>query len=153
MRFAASLIAAFAAAGCTGELRELDGDMASGGGDAAMQQSLAYATAIQGDLDGRGCTSMACHGGGTPPMHVLANATAPADLAANWGEVKARASSGTSSLLLTKNLAGSMDMHTGGKPFASTMDATYQRWLAWIEAGAPSGLGGGDAGGAADGGT
>src|SRR5262249_24504551 len=142
---------AIAAAGCTGELRELGGDLAPAG-DAATPPAPTFAGAVQSDLDARGCTAMACHGGGATPMHVVAAAATPADLVANFTEVKPRASSGAGSLLLTKNLAGTVDMHGGGKPFASTMDATYQRWLAWIEAGAPSGLGA-DAAGAPDGGS
>jgi hypothetical protein len=43
---------------------------------------------------------------------------------------------GANSLLLTKPLQGSVT-HGGIKPFASTSDPTYQRWLAWINGGAP----------------
>jgi len=156
MRLAVAL-AAFLA-GCTGELRELDtdggamntvgGDLggarpdaSGGGGDSKMMPPPAtFASTIQKDMDAIGCTANTCHGGGQIAMHVLANATAQNDLLANYGEVQPRASSGAMSLILEKNLMGSSVSHGGGKPFASTGDATYQRWLAWIDAGAPSGL-------------
>ncbi len=36
-----------------------------------------------------------------------------------------------------KDATGSMGNHTGGVIFATTTDATYQKWLKWIQAGAP----------------
>jgi hypothetical protein len=138
---------------CTGELRELGGmpdGGGAGGGDMAQQKmppQVTFAMAIQKDLDESGCSLSACHGSITSPMHLVANATQGADLAANYGEVKSRATAGGSSLLLEKPLMGSPVQHAGGKQFQSASDATYARWLAWIDAGAPSGLAlAGDAG-------
>src|SRR5262249_5639540 len=89
MRFAVAPL--MLAAACTGELREL-------GMDAGPQEVARFAPAIQNDLDALNCTTVACHGGNGPPMHVTANASGAA-LAANYTEVKARASSGATSLL------------------------------------------------------
>jgi hypothetical protein len=160
MRYASlALVALF---GCTGELHELDpGDMQPGGGpapdggspqardggprgavDMAQAPAVTFASSIQGDLDNMSCTSSACHGGGTIPMNLVANATMTTDLAANYAQVQMRASSGSSSLILQKNLSGGMS-HTGGHPFMTTSDPTYVKWLGWINAGAPSGLGDG----------
>ncbi len=96
---------------------------------------------IQQDLDKLGCTSSSCHGGGVSPV-LHASPTSAADWQANYTNVKIDCSTldclagGASSPLLQKALVGGA-MHAGSKPFASTSDATYQRWLAWIEAGAP----------------
>ena len=106
--------------------------------------TVRFAPTIQDDLDGLGCTTMACHGGGAP-MRVLPRASG-ADLIANYGEVKPRASEGEASPLLRKPLVGGMVGHAGGLPFKNTGDPVYQRWLAWIRAGAPSGLDGPDGG-------
>ena len=130
-------------AGCHGELREL---LDSGGmvaSDAALTDGAAgttgpsdYVSTIQADLDALGCTAPQCHGT-REPMVASAFAHDAATLARNYAAVKARASAGAMSLLLVKTLAGSGTDHTGGKPFATTDDAVYRRWLAWIAAGAP----------------
>ena len=62
------------------------------------------------------------------------------DLVANYHEVLARTVGGAGAALLQKNLQGSPLGHAGGQRFASTSDPNYQRWLAWVNAGAPSGI-------------
>jgi hypothetical protein len=97
---------------------------------------------IQNDLDTLGCTGAgACHGGnGSPAITKM-----PTTLAAwqqNYEDIHIDCSTGdclgggATSLLLTKPLQGG-PAHTGTKPFASTSDPIYQRWLTWIAAGAP----------------
>jgi hypothetical protein len=81
-----------------------------------------------------GCAG--CHNGG-PPMKLLTSPASANDWTSNYTEFSARAKSGSMSLVLTKNLAGSGITHAGGSPFASTSDPTYVEWLAWINAGAP----------------
>jgi hypothetical protein len=96
---------------------------------------------IQADLDAKGCTITACHGtsGTGAVMVVKANATMQTDIDANYASVMAEVNATTPSQspLLTKPLAGSAVTHSGTKPFASTSDPTYVRWLSWIQSGAP----------------
>ena len=136
---------------CTGDLTMLDAALSDGGGvadagdlgarDLGPSPPVKFAPTIQRDLDALGCSAAsACHGGAAP-MHVVAGATLPTDLAANYAEVLARAMNGASSSLLKKPLLGSGTSHAGTQPFVSTSDPTWQRWLHWVEAGAPSGIG------------
>ena len=118
---------------CTGELHEIDD---------AGAAPLTFAPTIESDLDTLGCSASGgglCHGGGTAPMHLVMGASDSVSLMLNYAQVKPRASSGATSLLLTKPTMGTGVSHAGGQPFASTSDATYQRWLAWITAGDPFG--------------
>jgi hypothetical protein len=137
--------AAVATGGCTGDLVMLDASVPDGsGGDLGVRADLAppppvrFAPTIQGDLDALGCTAGgACHAG-SAPMSLIPNAAARDALLANYAEVRPRAMAGAMSPLLVKPQAGSG--HLGATPFASTADPTYQRWLGWVQAGAPSGL-------------
>jgi hypothetical protein len=96
---------------------------------------------IQHDLDSLGCTTSACHGGATSPVILPMPATSAAWLS-NYDDIHKDCTTldclggGANSLLLTKPLQGSV-VHGGIKPFSSTSDPIYQRWLAWIAAGAP----------------
>jgi thioredoxin reductase/ferredoxin len=95
---------------------------------------VAFQPDIMNDLTRLGCPS--CHNGG-PPMKLLPAPASATDWAANYAAVQQRAMNGPQSLLLTKTLAGSGVSHGGGSAFPSASDATYARWLAWINAGAP----------------
>lgn len=147
MRLATLSCALALGAGCTGELVEFDammnGDMAGGGQDLAMHQ-VVFAPDIQADMDRLTCTNSICHGSCvmTTPMCLVAMASKPADEMANYTQVMPRASGGMNALILQKNLATNSALtHTGGKPFTNNMDPTFVKWLGWINAGAPSGLG------------
>ncbi|MGZ3426230.1 MAG: hypothetical protein ACXVCV_06250 [Polyangia bacterium] len=139
-------------AGCTGDLVELTAgggkqDMSFAGVDMAqaaggeMGPSGAVFTDIQTDLDAKGCTITACHGtsGNGSVMFVKPMATVQADIDANYMHVMAEINTtqADQSPLLRNPLAGSGSGHAGTTPFASTADPTYQKWLAWIKAGAP----------------
>jgi hypothetical protein len=107
----------------------------------AESSATLFAPDVQADLDARGCTIAACHGasGTGAVMVVKASATTQTDIDANYASVMAEvnATTPTQSPLLTKPLTGSGVTHSGTKPFASTSDPTYVRWLNWIQAGAP----------------
>jgi hypothetical protein len=139
-------------AGCTGDLVELGAkpDMSvaavqdqgqGGGGEMGPMSSAKFNPDIQMDLDSKGCTIGACHGtqNDGSVMYVKAMATAQADIDANYMAVMAEinATAPEQSPLLRNPLAGSGSGHAGTTPFASTSDPTYQKWLAWIQAGAP----------------
>jgi len=135
--------------GCTGDLVELNNsggpdmsitapDLAQGAGG-EMGPSNIHFDDIQADMDSKGCTISACHGtsGNGSVMYVKAMATG-ADLDANYAQVvPAETGSGDQSALLRNPLAGSGSGHAGTTPFASTADPTYQKWLGWVNAGAP----------------
>jgi hypothetical protein len=123
--------------GCIGDIVELGGS-GDGGGDLAQSGPAKFNPTIQMDLDTQGCTAAACHGGTQAPV-VKMGATAQADIDSNYMHVMVdvNMTAADQSLLLTKPLQNSGVTHSGTKPFASTSDATYQRWLAWIQAGAP----------------
>lgn len=118
-----------------------DMDAATGDQPAAPVGAVYFDPDVQGDLDTLGCTASACHGGSSSPVIVAMPSTA-ADWTSNYSDIRHDCTTldclggGVDSLLLTKPLQGSIP-HTGPKPFASTSDATYRRWLAWINAGAP----------------
>jgi hypothetical protein len=156
MRLATLSCALALAGGCQGELVELDGATAgdlAGGGDLGVHQT-AFVPDVQTDMDRLTCTTSICHGSCvmTTPMCLVAMASKPADQMANYAQVMPRTSGGMNALILQKNLATNAALtHTGGKPFPNAMDPTFVKWLAWINAGAPSGLGGGgDMAGAGD---
>lgn len=96
---------------------------------------------IQADIDGKGCTIGACHGtvGDGSVLYVKAMATMQSDIDGNYSDVLNEINFTTpdQSALLRNPLAGSGSGHAGTTPFASTSDPTYQRWLHWIQAGAP----------------
>ena len=117
-------------------------DMAVSAGDSATSAAKAYFNPdIQHDLDTLGCTTSTCHGATTSPV-ITPMPTLAADWLSNYNDIHKDCTTldclggGANSLLLTKPLQGSVT-HGGIKPFASTSDPTYQRWLAWINAGAP----------------
>ena len=144
MRFS-PLLALALLGGCIGQLHEFGpADMAGGGGGndmAMMMGQVTFASDIQKDMDKLGCTASTCHGQmASNPMKLVPNATAMADLMANYQLVSAETSGGSSCKLLTKALGMA---HGGGTIFQSTSDPTYVKWLGWVNAGAPSGLGGG----------
>ena len=140
-------------AGCTGDLVELNAskqdmsvgaavDMAQGTtGEMGPTSAAKFSPDIQADLDAKGCTITACHGaqGTGANLYVKPMATAQADIDMNYMNVMAdiNTTGPDQSPLLTKPLTGSGVTHSGTKPFASTSDPTYQKWLAWIQAGAP----------------
>jgi hypothetical protein len=95
---------------------------------------------IQMDLDkpANNCTNAACHGGTQVPV-MKPNVTAQADIDANYMQVKSELNltAPEQSPFLLNPLVGSGSGHAGTTPFASTSDPTYQKWLAWVTAGAP----------------
>ncbi len=91
--------------------------------------------AIVSDVTALGCAAASCHGGTQPP--VLKDAPDAATRMSTYLAFVGAASSGAASTVLTKNLAGDGVTHLGGKPFASTSDGVYQRWLGWITLGNP----------------
>lgn len=93
---------------------------------------------IQNDINALGCTTSSCHA--TASRILVPNPKTPADVDNNYQALLGDSLSGAASLVLTKNLANSGVTHAanvaGAKPFQSTSDPTYQRWLVWINAGA-----------------
>jgi hypothetical protein len=130
---AAVVAFAVGAFGCGGSLEAL-------GKDVPTPTNVTFVGQIQADLMTKGCLAVgACHGAPTNnPMPVTPNATAPADLTANYNQVRMKSNNGAQSLLLTEVLQGSGATHPVSV-FPNTNDPTYQRWLAWITAGAPQG--------------
>jgi hypothetical protein len=106
------------------------------GGDLGGGTASQFDPTIQADIDRLGCSSASCHGSGLKPALKAAPQTA-ADKLANYTAFVSDAMAGASSLVLTKPLAASGVSHGGGKLFSSTSDATYARWLAWVDAGGP----------------
>ncbi|MDB4969336.1 MAG: hypothetical protein JWN44_5025 [Myxococcales bacterium] len=141
---------ALAAGGCLGSFDNSSTagpDMAAASSDLASDPATGgkapayFAPDIQHDLDTLGCTASACHGGSASPL-ITAMPAAAADWMSNYTNIRVDCttldclSGGAASLLLTKPLQGSVS-HGGTKPFASPADPTYQRWQAWLDAGAP----------------
>lgn len=138
-------------AGCTGDLVELGAskqdlsvgaavDMAQGTGG-EMGPSAKFIPDIQMDLDAKGCTNPSCHGGSQTPV-MKPNATG-AQLDTNYSNIFNNTCvqgkcidlvNPAASLMLTKNVPPG---HSGGAQLNNTQDPTYQKWLAWIQAGAP----------------
>jgi hypothetical protein len=110
-------------------------------GGAAPSAAVYFNPDVQHDLDTLGCTASACHGGSASPV-ITAMPSTTADWLSNYNDIRVDCTTldclvgGAGSLLLTKPLQGSAT-HGGTKPFASSADPIYQRWLAWIGAGAP----------------
>lgn len=153
MRIVTMLAVVFVSA-CTGDLVEIgpgskadmagtggnggdDMAMAQGGGDGGGQSSVKFSPDIQADIDSKGCTNTACHGGTTNPPQLKAMATAQADIDANYMgfTMNCNTTSPDQSNVLKTMLPGGG--HAGGQQFASTSDPIYMRWLAWIQAGEP----------------
>jgi hypothetical protein len=115
----------------------------------AIPAMLGFAD-INNDIDvapGLGCTTPAasCHGTTMPSgiMQLVAMAAGNmTELMANYNQVKMQCnlSNPTQSLFLLKPLAISAGgvQHTGGNSyFMNTQNPMYQRWLYWIQLGAP----------------
>lgn len=90
-----------------------------------------------------GCAngSGVCHGGTRPTGVMIITPGASQDMAAlmaNYAQVMARVNTAMpdQSLLLQKTLTTSTVSHGGIKPFNDAQDASYQRWLLWIQLGA-----------------
>ena len=151
----ALLVATLSTAGCVGDLVEQSAQLRQDLGPLPGNPDLAQASTadgplqqtdggtatrfdptIQNDVNALGCAASSCHGGTQTPVMVR-TPVSPADKTANYTNFKMFAAMGEMSLVLTKNLAGSGVTHTGGSAFATKSDATYQRWLAWINAGNP----------------
>jgi hypothetical protein len=148
-----TLLLAFSISGCVGSLNDLnatgrDGsasspDLAGGGGDppdltsgmdpgdGGLPQSVHFNPDIEMDIELKGCTAVACHGGTQIP--VLKNG----DLANNYTNFSALANMGVNSPVLAHLLPGATPAHGGGALFTGTSDPVYVRWLAWINAGDP----------------
>ncbi len=137
--------------GCVGDLVELTPPKQSDGGgmpatdgppsnpsspDGGTPQSVKFDPDIQADITQLGCANTGCHGG-TTNVPVLGPANNAAAIMANYTAFVAQANTGANSPVLTNNLNNDGVTHTGGKPFADTTNATYQRWLGWINAGNP----------------
>jgi hypothetical protein len=90
---------------------------------------------IQTTMDVIGCSTVGCHGASGMPMHVVPPAEG-GSVDANYQQVQPRTVGGASSLLLTKPVQGASVPHGGGKLIPMN-GATYNQWLAWINAGAP----------------
>ena len=162
-----------ACVGCHGELVDLWDD---GSGDAAMADAAAlsgvdangdmmmtgprvtYVTSVHSDIVRLGCAQVdACHkgpAGSDARMRVLDE-----DKRRSYDSVRVFATRGAISELLTYPLnTGEGAKHLGGRKFDNPLDPDYQRWLEWIQLGAPftddGGVasGGGDAGVPGDGG-
>lgn len=140
---AAALLFAVAlgASGCLGDLVPYSAPAPApratddGGASPDAGGPIVFQPDIMADATRLGCP--ACHNGTTAPMKLIPAPQSGTDWGANYGEFSMRAMSGASSLVLTKNLAGSGVSHGGGAPFTSTSDPTYVRWLGWIDAGSP----------------
>jgi hypothetical protein len=142
----AGVAAVIALSGCIGDLIEIptgpktDGgttaDLAGAVDDSGPPLMPKFFPDIQGDIERLGCTAAACHGGSQVPNEISMPLT-QTDKDNNYNGFKMRAMMGEMSLVLQKNLAGSGVVHTGGTAFASKADPTYQKWLAWINAGNP----------------
>lgn len=113
----------------------------TGGFDASStsdgSSSAKFIPEIQADIDAKGCTNTACHGGGTNPPTLKAMPTLQADIDVNYMGFTANCNTTSpdqSNVLKTMLPGGG---HAGGQQFASTSDPIYQRWLHWIQAGEP----------------
>lgn len=106
-----------------------------------MTPDVHFKPDIQRDLDFLGCSAAGCHAVSSGLYAPLLQAS-PGSVAEmqNYTNFMADAVNGTLSLFLTKPLTGSGVTHAGGapgsKPFASTADPTYQRWVLWLNEGA-----------------
>lgn len=92
------------------------------------------APAVQSDVDRMGCATVTCHQAYAP---LLFPATTGALLHQNYLNFVAETDGATTSKVLSRLLAADASSHSGGKFFAATTDVTYQRWLRWIQFGAP----------------
>lgn len=97
-----------------------------------------YREDIQNDIVKLGCATAACHSFYAPL--IMPTPSSDAQWQQNYTNIKGDAINGEMSLILTKNLAGNNVAHAGAsnvKPFATTNDPTYKKWLYWIQNGSP----------------
>lgn len=141
--------AALGPAGCQGALNLTQPgtvkDMTAAPDQAeALPGTISFAD-IERDLEkgNFGCAngSGSCHGGAKPVGSMIIVPGASLDmtaLMANYNEVMNRVNKAMpdQSLLLQKTLITSSVSHAGIKPFNTAQDASYQRWLLWIQLGA-----------------
>jgi hypothetical protein len=92
------------------------------------------APAVQSDIDRMGCATATCHQAYAP---LLFPPSTSALLHQNYMNFLAETMGGAQSKLLTRLLITDPTTHSGGKPFISVADPTYQRWLRWIQYGTP----------------
>lgn len=115
----------------TDDMGNTGGDLAGSTDDMAMTQSVKFIPDILNDINVNGCPG--CHANGQTP--VLKGTAGNED--ADYTSFTAVANTGANSPVLIQNLAVS----AGGAaahpvhPFADTTNATYQRWLGWINGG------------------
>lgn len=132
----AALTIFFLASGCIGDVVDITHPM---GGDMGTHDMNPVTTPkfipdILMDINMLGCPG--CHSMGQTPVLKGTAGNEDADYASFTG----KANMAESSPVLQQNLMGS----TAGAahpvhPFADTTNATYLRWLAWINAGNPKG--------------
>jgi hypothetical protein len=149
----ASALAFIFVAGCTGDITDLkmmsgggdmtmnatddmggtdDMDNMSGGDMSMMQQAAKFTPDIENDLNTLGCPG--CHMPGSGRILLVTGTTVDTD----YTSFTAQANTGANSPVLTKNLAvaaGGSDAAHPVHPFTDTTNATYVKWLAWINAG------------------
>jgi hypothetical protein len=136
--------------GCTGDLVEIGpgaradmsgmapADMAQAGGGEMGPSNLKFFPDIQMDIETKTCSLGACHGMNQAPIFKpMAQLATQADKDLNYNNFKSvvNLTAPDQSLVLTRPLPGSG--HGGGTQFQNTQDPVYQRWLGWIQAGAP----------------
>ena len=116
--------------GCSGELTTPG--QGADGVDGAAASSAVFRPGIQQDLDAAGCTSASCHGGTIAPMPLVASPDDEDDWLGNYNQVKARAGTTSSSLLIDK--ATGAGAHVAALTAADPM---MDRWLEWVATGSP----------------
>lgn len=133
MRFASFvvLVVMAAAGGCSGRL-DVTGGNSAVAADSSPGAAAVFRPGIQQDLDAAGCSAVACHGGTSVPMPLVANPISDDDWRDNYNQVKARAGTVSASLLMEK--ATGAGSHV---PSLSADDPMMSRWREWIELGAP----------------
>ena len=113
----------------------------SSGTGGTTSEAAYFRPHIQADLDVLKCSDASCHGGSGVPMKVVAHPSSDKSWLDNYSQVKARAGSTSSSLLIDK--ATGDQEHVGS---LGSDDAVIKRWRGWIAAGTPYQLGTGAAG-------
>jgi hypothetical protein len=93
---------------------------------------MTFRPRVQDDLDSAGCTAGSCHASDAVPMRLVADPITEDDWRNNYNQVRARAGTVTSSLLLDK--AQGAGGHLAG---LAADDPIVIRWQTWIAAGAP----------------
>jgi hypothetical protein len=103
---------------------------------------------IQNDIDTNNCALAGCHLAGSlgsgATMSLTPKPTTATAMNANYMQIMAEIAPGTPAAMTTLMITvggGGTPAHTGGDLIsaASTPPDTYNRWVAWITAGAPEG--------------